>query len=46
MQKTGRKKLAVVLTLALLLGLMQIAQPYTEKVSKAADILIDSTGDG
>ena len=46
MKKTGKKRLAIVLTLALFLGLMQVALPDNEKVARAADILIDSTGDG
>ena len=42
MQKVGKKRLAIVLTLALVLGAIQIAVPQSGKIAKAADILVDS----
>ena len=46
MQKVGKKRLAIALTLALVLGAIQIAVPQSGKIAKAADILVDNTGDG
>ena len=46
MQKVGKRRLAIALTLALVLGAIQIAVPQSGKIAKAADILVESTGDG